>query len=88
MARFSEYLDTKYLPGEVYGAGLSEYRDRPQEVVDYLAAKKFKFTPDTDDGTYFQTFLALQNNPEALFESKLQVPKNFQTFMALSGRGT
>lgn len=88
MARFSEYLDASYLPGEVYSAGLSEYRDRPQEVAEYLAQKKFKFSPDAEDGTYFQTFLALQNNPEALFESKMRLPKNFQTFMALSGRGT
>lgn len=88
MARFSEYLDASYLPGEVYSAGLSEYRDRPQEVADYLAQKKFKFSPDAEDGTYFQTFLALQNNPNALVESKLRFPKNFETFMALSGRGT
>lgn len=87
MARFSEYVDASYLPGEVYTAGLGEYRDRPQEIAEYVANKRFKFTPD-NDGSYFQTFLALQNNPEALFESKMRLPKNFETFMALSGRGT
>ena len=50
MARFSEYLDASYLPGDVYTAGLSEYRSRPQEVIDYLAEKKFKFNPE-DDGS-------------------------------------
>lgn len=88
MARFSEYLDASYLPGEVYTAGLSEYRSRPQEVIDYLAEKKFKFNPEDDDGTYFQRFLALQNNPEALVQGKVKLPQRFQEFMAMSGLGT
>jgi len=87
MARFSEYLDANYLPGEVYSAGLSDYRSRPQEIIDYLADKKFKFKPE-DDGSYFQQFLALQNNPEALLVGKLNLPKRFQEFMAMSGVGT
>ena len=87
MARFSEYIDASYLPGEVYTAGLSDYRDRPQEIVDDLVAKKFKFAPG-DDGDYFQQFLALQNNPNALAESKMKVPRRFQEFMAMSGLGT
>lgn len=87
MARFSEYLDVSYLPGEVYTAGLSEYRSRPQEVIDYLAEKKFKFNPE-DDGSYFQRFLALQNNPEALVQGKVKLPQRFQEFMAMSGLGT
>lgn len=87
MARFSEYLDHSYLPGEIYTAGLSEYRSRPQEVIDYLAEKKFKFNPK-DDGNYFQQFLALQNNPDALIQSKVKLPQRFQEFMAMSGLGT
>jgi len=87
MARFSEYVDKSYLPGEIYSAGLSEYRSDPQVIVDYLSKKKFKFSPK-DDGTYFQQFLALQNNPEALFQSKVELPQRFREFMAMSDLGT
>jgi len=88
MARFSEYLDAQYLPGEVYSAGLSEYRSDPQAVSEYIAKKRFKFDSDADDGTYFQRFLALQQNPEALFNRSAKLPTQFKDFMTLSGLGT
>lgn len=93
MARFSEYLDASYLPGEVYTAGLSEYRSRPQDIIDHLSRKKLKADPDyrwaaEDGGDYFQRFLALQNNPEALVQGKVKLPQRFQEFMAMSGLGT
>lgn len=83
MARFSEYLDYDYLPGDVKFSGLSDYRQRPQEVIDYLTEKQFKFSP-ADTGTQFQTFLALQNNPLTLTEQAIRLPSNFETLLSLS----
>ena len=98
MARFSDYVDSAYLPGEVYNSGLSEYREDPQFIVDYLTKKKFKFAdiPNTDriqdslakPGSSFERFLNLQNNPESLFTSKMRFPQKFQEFQALSNLGT
>jgi hypothetical protein len=98
MARFSDYVDTPYLPGEVNKSGLSEYREDPQFIVDYLTKKKFKFAdiPTTDSiqdslakpGSSFERFLNLQNNPESLFTSKMRLPQKFQEFQALSNLGT
>jgi len=88
MARFSEYLDYDYLPGDIRFAGLSEYRQRPQEVTDYLAEKKFLFIPEKNRGKRLQTFLALQNNPEALLTQTLNLPSNFESLLALSRSGT
>jgi hypothetical protein len=64
MASFSDYLDTAYLPGQVYSAGLSDSTASPQDKMTYMTNKKFKFKPGSDAGEYFQQFLALQNNPE------------------------
>jgi len=83
MSRFSEYLDYDYLPGDVKFSGLSEYRQRPQEVIDYLTEKQFKFVP-TDSGTQFQNFLALQANPLLLTEKAVRLPSNFETLLSLS----
>jgi|Wag4MinimDraft_6_1082665.scaffolds.fasta_scaffold07491_3 hypothetical protein len=98
MARFSDYVDSSYLPGEVYNSGLSEYREDPQFIVDYLTKKKFKFAdiPTTGSiqdslakpGSSFERFLNLQNNPESLFTSKMRLPQKFQEFQALSNLGT
>jgi hypothetical protein len=48
----------EYLPGEIY-------RSRPRD--------KFKFR-SKNDIDLFQTFLALQSNPEALAQSTMQLP--------------
>jgi hypothetical protein len=85
MSRYSEYIDKEYLPGEVYGAGLSEYRFEPQAVTEYIANKKFKFDPGKDDGSMFQRFLNLQANPESLFLNKIKLPENFQRFSNMFG---
>ena len=79
MARFSDYIDTGYLPGEVYSSGLDAYSLFPQLKADYLSSKRFKFQPkdDTDSGERFQTFLALQQNPEALMSKDMQLPIGF-----------
>lgn len=94
MARFSQY--DNYLPGEIYSSGLDSIREDPQNVVDYLTDKKFKFKPaktaaftnDTFPGESFQRFLNLQNDPEALIRNKMRTPKQFQFFTQLSNLGT
>ena len=89
MARYADYLGTNYLPGEIYSAGLDEYRSSytPQDIQQYLSEKKFKFK-DEDPGSYFQKFLALQVNPNSLIEKNIKLPQRFTDFMALSGLGT
>lgn len=86
MARFSEYADSGYLPGEVYSAGLSDYSLNPQSKIEYMAGKKFKFKPRKDDGGYFQTFLALQNNPELLGQQALGSSPGFFNAMSMFGQ--
>ncbi len=73
MARFSEYVTSSYLPGEVYSAGLSDYVLNPQYKTAYMAKKRFKFSPE-DNGDYFQQFLALQQNPDSLGSALMPMP--------------
>ena len=86
MARFSEYVDSDYLPGDVYSIGLSDSGLLPQEKMTYMTNKRFKFKPNSDAGDSFQRFLALQNNPEALLMSGIQLPKGFTDAMSGFGR--
>lgn len=97
MAKFSDYVDSSYLPGEVYtsGLGLSDHLQKdPQNIIDYLTKAKFKFDGDESQdslvkpGSSFQRFLNLQNNPESLFTSRMRLPQKFQEFQALSNLGT
>jgi hypothetical protein len=93
MARFSEYVDSSYLPGEVYNSGLDSIREDPQRVVDYLTDKKFKFKSAEDmgeafPGASFQRFLNLQANPESLALNKMRIPQQFQLFSQLANLGT
>ena len=87
MARFSEYVDSSYLPGEVYSSGFSSIRSDPQRVIEELTDKKFKFD-STDNGNSFQRFLNLQMNPESLALKKMQTPQQFQLFSQLANLGT
>lgn len=75
MARFSEYLDSNYLPGEIYSAGLEDYNAYPQLKTAYMAKKKFKFQPGKDEGQYFQRFLAMQNDPEIMGRLSMPLPE-------------
>ncbi len=93
MARFSQYVDTSYLPGEVYSSGLESIREDPQRVFDYLSDKKFKFKSAEDigeafPGASFQRFLTLQNDPESLVRNKMRTPQQFQLFSQLANLGT
>jgi len=81
MARYADYLDS-YLPGETYSAGLEDYQLQPQERLDYRNKKKFKFRPSSnvgspilDSGESFQTFLALQKDPQRLFAATAKMPQ-------------
>lgn len=85
MASFSDYLEQGYLPGQVYRAGLSRYRFEPQAVTEYIADKKFKFKPDKDEGSYFQQFMALQNNPELLANQAFSSSPGFFNAMSTFG---
>ena len=86
MARFAEYADSGYLPGEVYSAGLSGYGFKPQEQVEYIAKKRFKFKPKEDSGEYFQQFLALQNNPQLLGQQAFGSSPGFFNTMSMFGQ--
>lgn len=62
-----------YLPGEKfrsdYGRGLS-----PLDLARLRARKSWAFSPK-DSGDYFQQFLAIQQNPEALFSATIDMPQ-------------
>ena len=85
MSRFSQYLDNDYLPGEVYDSTLGELRFEPVAVREALAEKKFKFKPAKDDGSYFQRFMALQNNPELLSNQAFSSSPGFFNAMSMFG---
>lgn len=98
MARFSEYVDSSYLPGEIYSSGFSSIRSDPQRVIEELMDKKFKFESAEDTGAKdigeafpgasFQRFLNLQANPESLALKKMRTPQQFQLFSQLANLGT
>ena len=69
MASFVDYDD--YSPGEVYRGSYGAMT--PQQRLDYNQEKKRVFKSDTT-GDLFQRFLALQNNPEALFTATVKMP--------------
>jgi hypothetical protein len=85
MANFADYLDSDYLPGQVYSAGLSEYKQQPMDITSYLAEKKFKFQPSKDDGSFFDKFLALQANPQAVLMKNINLPEGFQKMVKMFG---
>jgi len=73
MYNYADYVDSSSLPGEVYSAGLSSLDSDPFSKIRYIANRKFKFKPETDTNL-FQNFLALQSNPDALFEATAKMP--------------
>jgi hypothetical protein len=77
MARFADYIDADYLPGQLRSAGLDDYQLYPKERTAYMAKKLWKFQPEAEDekrSELFQRFLALQDNPEALTKASMQLP--------------
>jgi hypothetical protein len=86
MARFSNYLDEGYLPGEVYASSLGASAFNPQSRLQYAKEKSFKFKPKTDSGEYFQQFLALQNNPQLLGQQAFGSSPEFFNAMSMFGQ--
>lgn len=84
MAKFSDYLSTDYLPGEIYSSGLDEYRSlvSPMDIQEYISSKKFKFSP-SDKGDRFQDFLNLQSDPNYLIKKNIKVPEKFAKFLSV-----
>lgn len=72
MYSYSDYLDTDYLPGDIYRASVSTIKD-PALAGKYIENKRWKFKPD-DEGTAFQDFLALSRNPDVLMQGFMQMP--------------
>ncbi len=75
--KYIDYAD-KYLPGEVYRSGLSEYT--PQQRLNYKINKKFKFKSDNKDSSLmsFQDLLNVANNPTVMMQSELnKMPSGF-----------
>ena len=85
MSRFSQYLDKDYLPGELYEALQGEARFNPMAVVASQSAKKFKFKPEKDDGSYFEKFLDLQRNPDLLATQAFSSSPGFFNAMSMFG---
>ena len=81
MARFSDYLETDYLPGEVRR---SSYGDAsPFSALAYELSKRFKFKPQSDvAGKYMSEFAALSDNPNYLINSSIQLPADFTGMMS------
>jgi len=83
MARFSEYLETGYLPGEVRRSFYGEAS--PFSALNYELAKRLKFKPQSDvAGKYMSEFSNLYANPEFLVNSSMQLPSDFLGFLQAS----
>ena len=70
MASFGDYMKAGYSPSTVY---------------DVLAESKFKFKPEKDNGSFFEQFLALQSNPQAVLMKNMNLPASFQKMAGLAG---
>ena len=100
MSRFykrAEYLDS-YSPGDAtrllgqsfpflsLPASTGSLAGLPQKSVMgaiFDSASKFQ-SKNPDQGASFQRFLTLQNNPDALLNSKLKVPTGFSQALGLT----
>jgi len=81
MARFADYIDKDYLPGEVRTAAYDSAALNPLATTAYENKKRWKFKPGTQpDGASFQDFMNWQNNPEAVMSSKMKLPAGFLAF--------
>lgn len=76
MARFADYLDSDYLPGDVRR---SSYGDAsPFSVLNYELSKRVKFKPESNvAGRFMQEFQALSENPDFLANSSMKLPSDF-----------
>jgi hypothetical protein len=83
MARFSDYLDSDYLPGEVRRSSYGEAS--PFSVLNYELGKRLRFKPQSDiAGKYMSEFSNLYSNPKFLANSSMQLPSDFLGFLQAS----
>ena len=81
MARFVDYVDKGYLPGEVRTAAYDSAALNPLATTAYENKKRWLFKPNTKpDGASLQDFMNWQNNPEAVMSSKMKLPPGFLAF--------
>lgn len=80
MARFADYLDSSYLPGEVRR---SSYGDAsPFSILNYELSKRLKFKPESNmAGKFMKEFSGLSDNPDFLVGSSMQLPSDFTQMM-------
>ena len=85
MARFSDYLDSDYLPGEIRRSTYETAATNPLVTTQYEANKKWTFRPESSTKRVsFQDFLNWQNNPDAALSSQVKLPSKFLTFMQMA----
>lgn len=85
MARFADYIDSDYLPGEIRRSTYETAALNPLATTKYETKKKWNFQPESsNNGASFQNFLNWQNNPEATLLSKINLPSKFLTFMQMA----
>lgn len=80
MARFADYLDTGYLPGDVRR---SSYGDAsPFSILNYELSKRLKFKPESNmAGKFMKEFSALSDNPDVLADASMRLPSDFAQMM-------
>ncbi len=80
MARFADYVDAGYLPGEVRR---SSYGDAsPFSILNYELSKKLKFKPQSNvAGKFMNEFSDLSDNPDSLANSSMRLPSDFAQMM-------
>lgn len=84
MARFADYLDSDYLPGEVRRGVYGDAS--PFSALEYELNKRVKFKPKSDiAGKYLEEFMQLYQNPNALAERDMRLPGDFVGFSQMIG---
>jgi hypothetical protein len=79
MARFADYVDTDYLPGDVRRGA---YGDAPiSSILESELSKQIKFRPRSDiAGKYLEEFYALSQNPSGFAQREMKLPADFVAF--------
>lgn len=85
MARFANYVDSDYLPGEIRRSTYETAATNPLATTLYEATKKWNFRPGSSvKKASFQDFLNWQNNPDAALSSQVKLPSKFLDFMQMT----
>lgn len=84
MARFADYLEAGYLPGEVRRVTYGDAS--PSSVLNYELSKRVKFKPSSNiAGKYLQEFTNLQSfGPDYLINKSITFPEDFLQFLQAS----